>query len=113
VSPQFTEYQKHSINFKDVPFELWEIKRYENELISLVEHQSSSNESISSISTDPESVVSKVSREVQIYSEEHHLENKNDMVLELYNKIKIRIIDLGDVEIVPRKQYIVFTFIKV
>lgn len=29
ISPQFTEYQKQSINFRDVPFELWEIKRYE------------------------------------------------------------------------------------
>ncbi len=27
ISPHFTEYQKHSVNFKDVPFELWEIKR--------------------------------------------------------------------------------------
>ena len=29
ISPNFTEYQKHSVNFKDVPFELWEIKKYE------------------------------------------------------------------------------------
>jgi hypothetical protein len=26
ISPKFSEYQKNSINFKNVPFELWEIK---------------------------------------------------------------------------------------
>ena len=30
ISPSFNSYQKHSVNFKDIPFELWEIKGYHN-----------------------------------------------------------------------------------
>lgn len=30
ISPSFTTYQKEAINFKDLPIELWEVKRYNN-----------------------------------------------------------------------------------
>ena len=30
ISPSFNTYQKNSVNFQDVPFELWEIKKYSN-----------------------------------------------------------------------------------
>ena len=30
VSPQFTKYQKQAINFRDLPFELWEVSKFEN-----------------------------------------------------------------------------------
>ena len=49
VSPSFNSYQKNSVNFKDVPFELWEIKKYSNGTIGLDQHVSSSNESIEMI----------------------------------------------------------------
>lgn len=35
VSTSFTENQKTATNFKDIAIELWEIKRYENNLISV------------------------------------------------------------------------------
>lgn len=77
ISPVFSEYQKHSVNFKDVPFELWEIKRYDNDLISLIQHRVSSNENISNTTIgDSETIVGKVSREVKLYSEGHHLEKR-------------------------------------
>ena len=47
VSPSFNRYQKDSVNFKDIPFQLWEIKRYTNDTIVLSQHKSSSDESIS------------------------------------------------------------------
>ena len=34
VSPNFTTYQKEAINFKDLPIELWEIKRFTNDTLS-------------------------------------------------------------------------------
>ena len=33
ISPQFTKYQRKAINFKDLPIELWEISKYENNTI--------------------------------------------------------------------------------
>ena len=49
ISPSFSIHQKNSINFKDMPFELWEIQRYSNNIISFNQYSSSSNESITSL----------------------------------------------------------------
>lgn len=110
ISPSFTEYQKHSINFKDVPFELWEVKKYENNLISLSQHKNSSSESISSVETQSSSIVKEVSREIKVYSEDYHFERRNttDSIKELYFTLKDRIVNLGEVDIVPRSTYIGF-----
>lgn len=110
ISPHFTEYQKHSVNFRDVPFEIWEIKKYENGLIWFVQHKNTSEESVSTISTIENTMVEKVSREVKVYTEDFHLESKklNDGIKELYFLLKERIMNLGEINIVPRQQYIGF-----
>lgn len=41
IAPIFTTYQKESINFKDLPIELWEINKYENNMVSLTQINSS------------------------------------------------------------------------
>lgn len=110
ISPQFTEYQKHSINFKDVPFELWEIKRYENNLIGLVQHKTTSEESISTTTTNDNDIVRSVSKEIKVYKEEDHLNQSiSEQTKEVYNNLKERIMNIGGgIEVVPRKIYIVF-----
>lgn len=111
ISPQFTEFQKHSVNFKDVPFELWEIKRYENNLVGMVQYKSNSNESISIVTDSPENIVSKVSKQVKVYDEEYHLnssKNRLAWVNELYFVFKERILSLGDVEVKYTAQYVSF-----
>ena len=100
ISPRYTNYQKHSVNFKDVPFELWEIYKYKNGTIGLTKHQADSDVSIDSTSSrSPDSVMKSVSKEVKVYDEEYHLaKNKNrpPEIKELYYKLKERILDLGD-----------------
>jgi predicted transport protein len=112
ISPQFTEYQKNSVNFKDVPFELWEIKRYQNGMIGFNQHKTTSEESISTtIIEDTESVVGSVTKEIKVRSEEDHINQSKvqDSVKEVYNEFRSRILNLGDdIEIVPRKMYIGF-----
>lgn len=111
ISPQFTEFQKHSVNFKDVPFELWEIKRYENNLLGLVQHKSSSDESITIISESPENIVSKVSKQVKVYNEDYHLnssKNRRPWVNDLYFMIKERIQNFGDIDVKYTAQYVSF-----
>jgi predicted transport protein len=111
ISPQFTDFQKQSINFRDVPFELWEIKWYENDFFGFVQHKNTSKESISSISKDTNDVVSVISREVKVYTEDYHLNTKNikDEIKEIYFNLKERILNIGDVNIIPRKLYICFS----
>jgi len=111
VSPNFTEYQKNSVNFKDVPFELWEIKKYDNGLLGFLEHKTSSDVSISTIKTEVESVVGSVTKEITVYSEDYHFDKnsrRKDFVIELYKTLREKILELGDVEIIPRKSYISF-----
>ena len=57
ISPSFNSYQKNSVNFKDVPFELWEIKKYSNGTVSLNQHLSSSKESIQKIEGNISSII--------------------------------------------------------
>lgn len=112
ISPQFTEYQKHSVNFKDVPFELWEIKRHQNGIIGMNQLKTTSDESISTtIVENTESIVGSVTKEVKIYNEDYHLNQPKvlQQTKEVYFNLRERIINIGDdVEIVPRKTYIGF-----
>ncbi len=113
VSPNFTEYQKHSINFKDVPFELWEIKRYENNLIGMIQQKNNSKESIIGISNNPENIVSKVTKEVKVWTEEYHLnstKSRPEWVNELYFTLKERLQKLNDVEFKANGNYISFRY---
>lgn len=112
ISPKFSEYQKTSINFKNVPFELWEIKRFENGLIGFDKHLTNSEESIDTFTTEIEdTVVKKVSQEVKVHKESDHLGQSrvSQEIKELYQELKKRIIDLGDdIDVVPRSMYIGF-----
>jgi predicted transport protein len=109
VSPQFTKYQKQAINFRDLPIELWNISKYENDTLLFNQLKSPEmSESITKISPKSE-IVQKVSREIKIYTEEDHVSNVPDKIRELYNALKARILGLGDnIEVIPRKWYIGF-----
>ena len=108
VSPNFTNYQREAINFKDLPIELWEVKRFENGTISFEQIQKSgAQESIKTISKTDETI-DNVAKEIKIYSEEEHLENVSDEIIELYDKIKNAVLNFGDIEVKPKKKYIAF-----
>ena len=112
ISPKFSEYQKNSINFKNVPFELWEITRFKNNTIGLNKLETSSDVDINTTTKDEKSVVRKVSSEVFKIDENYHLyksKNRPQSVIDLYFKLKERILQLGDdVEIKYQKQTIGF-----
>lgn len=108
VSPQFSDYQTNSINFKNVPFELWEIKRFDNNLLSFVHHKPTSTESIMPIVGDQDDTVSEVTKQVKVVTEADHYNNTTEEVKELYFELKDRIMNLGEVEIVPRSAYVGF-----
>lgn len=67
ISPEFTNYQRNAINFKDLPIFLYEVRLYSN---NIIEYDSikpyRTTESIKSISRDQ--TIQKVSKEVKVYS---------------------------------------------
>jgi len=93
VSPSFNTYQKNSVNFKDVPFELWEIKRYSNGTIGLDQHMSSSDESIEMVEGNKNSVIKNVGKEVKVYTEESVFDGKNNSIKELYYQLREKVSD--------------------
>ena len=108
ISPSFTIHQKEAINFKDLPIELWEIKRYENNIISYEKVQRlGARESIKTISKTDDTI-NKVTREIKVYTEEEHLKKASPEIKELYENLKNSILNLDDFEIKPKKLYIAF-----
>jgi len=108
VSPAFTNYQREAINFKDLPIELWEVKRFENTTISFEQIQKAgAQESIKTISK-ADKTIDNVAREIKVYSEQEHLENVSEEIKELYEKFKSAIQNLDNLEIKPKKKYIAF-----
>lgn len=107
VSPSFNSFQKDSVNFKDLPFELWEIKNYRNNTVVLNQHRSNSKESIETLNpVTSDSVISQVTKEVKVYTVEQHLSKTTQKVVEKWNLLIERLSSLDDIEIVPKSPYI-------
>ena len=115
ISPQFSSYQKNSVNFKNLPFELWEITRYSNGTIGMNRIHTESDVNIisgdgSSSKKGGKDVLEEVSKEVIRYDEEFHLQkskNRPDSIVELYYNLKERILNIGeDIELKFNKQTI-------
>lgn len=110
ISPSFTTYQRQAINFKDLPIELWEIKKYSNGCTSfnmITTH--GAKDSIKTISKGNQEIES-VNKEIKVYTEDEHLENIPDSIKELYEKFKYAILNISqDIEMKPVKRYISFT----
>lgn len=90
-----------------MPIELWEIKKYSNDTILFNQIQRPEKvESIKTISQKSE-VIKNVSKQVTVWTEEKHLQDKPESILRLYNELKESIFTIGqDITIKPKKVYI-------
>lgn len=110
VAPSFTDFQRQSSNFKDLPIELWEIKRFDNDIIVINPiKKSQSAPSIKQVQSKEKSNIGKVVEEIKVYTEEDHLAGKSEEIIELYETYKNAILNLtSDIEVYPKKLYIAF-----
>lgn len=107
VSPSFNSYQKNSVNFKDVPFELWEIKRFDNNLVAFEQHQSSSSDSINKLSSpNTNSVIQQVSKEVKQVTEEELLGSVSENVKDIWELLREKLSNYSDTSFYATKGYI-------
>ena len=102
ISPSFNTYQKNSVNFQGIPFELWEIKKYSDGTISLSEQLPTSKQNIEKLGGKISTMKSVLS-EVKVYEEDDIFKGKNTEVRELYNELKERLIDWEDVVFYPTR----------
>lgn len=109
VSQSFTDNQVLATNFKDIAIELWEVKQYDDNLITIHNiKKTQSAESIKPISQQNQ-VFKKVADEIKVYSEEDNLVIASEEIVELYERFKSAILNLSDgIEVKPQKFYIAF-----
>ena len=109
VSPSFTDNQISASDFKDFGIELWEIKQFENNTISInTIKKSSGAPSIKPLLENSDNL-KDVKENIKVYTEEDHYNNGSDYTIELYEKFKSSILNLTDgIEILPQKYYIAF-----
>jgi predicted transport protein len=109
VSTFFTENQRLATNFKDIAIELWEVKQFENNLISVnAIKKTKSAESIKPL-TQQNQALKKVIDEIKVYTEDEHIASTTEEIAELYVKFRDAVLNLADgIEIKPQKLYIAF-----
>ena len=109
VSQSFTDNQVLATHFQDIAIELWEVKQYDDNLITLHNiKKTQSAESIKPISQQNQAF-KKVAEEIKVYSEEDNLATASEEIVELYERFKSAILNLADgIEVKPQKFYIAF-----
>ena len=105
IAENFSKYQLKSIEFNDLPFELWEVNKYDNQTISYNKIKVPENKvSISTINNNS----SKISTEIKKYTEYYHLSKASAEIKQLYEDIRDEVQTEFELEIIPRKTYISF-----
>lgn len=110
IAPNFTKYQLKSVEFKDLPFKLCKVTKFENNTILYDFINVSENKaSIKEINNPIGSINAEVNREIITYTESDHFNNKSENIIELYENLKNKIENnFDDIQIVPLKHYIAF-----
>jgi len=106
VAQSFTKYQHEAIGFQDLPIELWEVKKYDESLISFSQIKvSEKSESIKTIAKSKD--IEQVSREIKQYSLDDHIKPAWNKSRELFEELSQRVSELDPrFEIKPVKSYI-------
>lgn len=108
VAQSFTKYQQEAIGFQDLPIELWEVKKYDEDLVSFNQVRASEkSESIKTVTKNKD--IERVSREIRQYSVEDHIKPNWSKAKELFDEFSQRVLELDPrFEIHPVKYYIGF-----
>lgn len=99
-SAEFTKMQKDANNFRNMAFDLYKVTRYQGDIIDIEKIEKTSKHKVDDVTYDEE-----VQKEIKVYTEEDYIKPRCQ---ELYNELKERILNLGDIDIVPQKTYIAF-----
>jgi len=102
IADSFTQYQQNAVGFRDLPIELWEVKIFEEDLVSYSQLKPLTTKgSIKTLTKDK--TIQKISKEI-IYPLGHHLDRiRNTKTKELFERTSEEIKNLGEVEEISRK----------
>jgi len=95
LAQSFTTYQQNAINFRDLPIELWEVSKYDNNTFLYNQLKSpNSNESINTVSKNK--TIENVSKEVKVYTFDDYKLRADKEGLELLIKLREQILNISD-----------------
>ncbi|KKR50315.1 MAG: hypothetical protein UT84_C0012G0018 [Candidatus Curtissbacteria bacterium GW2011_GWA1_40_16] len=108
IARSFTAHQQNAVNFKNMPFELWEAIQFENDFMQYrrieISNSAESLDQLKNVNNESQ----KVAREVKKYTEED-LFGKDGELHDLYTAIKEQILQLyPDLIPNPKKIYVGF-----
>lgn len=106
IANSFTPHQRNSINFKNLPIQLWEVKSFKDDLWSFEQIKPlQQSESIDVISADKE--IHTITREVKTYTLEDHFKSGWENSRELYDELEEELLKIDNrLEVSPVKYYI-------
>jgi predicted transport protein len=112
ISPKFTDYQKRAATFEDMPFALFEVSRYDSDIIAVtaVGKTPVRIDQVLRANSDVKkpTVFETVDKEIEVYTEGMHLSKGSEEIRDLYERIKETFLSWGDITIDPKKVYIAF-----
>jgi predicted transport protein len=108
VARSFTAHQQNAVNFKNMPFELWEAVQFEDDIIQYrqieISKSAESLEQMKHIGGDTQ----KVTKEVKVYSEQDVM-GKSGVSFELYTALKDLVMQIDpDLKPNPKSKYVSF-----
>jgi len=106
LANSFTVYQQNAISFQGLAFELWEVKKYDNNTILYNQIKASeTNESIDTVTKNKK--YKDVSREVKKYTVDDHFKPDWTTSRELFQELREKILNIDSrIEEKPVKYYI-------
>jgi predicted transport protein len=108
ISPEFTNYQKNAINFKDLPFILYEVKAYENGIIEFdAINPYKTTESIQKYTKDK--IIKDVAKEVKVYTLDDLVKPNWETTLALLEEFEKQLLNAqGETRVKYTKKYIAY-----
>lgn len=106
VANSFTAYQKNAINFKDLPIEIWEAKKFWTDIV--VYDQIKAKDTQASVKTITKNTeIDKVVKELKTYTVDDHFKKDWSESRELYEELKEKVLALDwRLQESPMKVYI-------
>lgn len=105
VSPIFTPYQLNATDFSNIPFDLYKVTKYKDEIVYIDLIKKTSNVKMEETSFKTDKVIQD---EIKVYTEEDHIKRANPDLKIVYETLKNKVLELDDIDVDVKKTYISF-----
>lgn len=106
ISPSFTRYQRNSINFINIPIELYQVKKFNGNIICLEKIENTTNNRFDFFEPSDPEIGTLPPTIVPVIDENYHKNRTNDTCWELWEDIREYFLNLGDTNINVALHYI-------